>query len=217
MFLFQQNSSTTFTCQLQNNFAFFFCPTVIPCTAIFARVLWLIFHGHDACVFVIRSFHSQHTINHFRSEEQQEAASPLTPKCDPSPSISTATSEVVATGSAVEDMSVVSKEQIVPAKSFDEFVDARPIDEGLMASVYSFMKKATVVGAVYVVGYMGWSVAWLIGPVILSVIRDQWRRDSDRKRNDAKIIAQSDEKRVILARLNDLPSWVSVVNLLLFA
>lgn len=64
-------------------------------------------------------------------------------------------------------------------------------------------------GIVYLVGYMGWSVAWLIGPVILSVIRDQWRRQNDQRRNDAKTIAQADERRVILARLNDLPSWVS--------
>lgn len=105
-------------------------------------------------------------------------------------------------------MTVVSKE-VSPLKPQDEFVNAPPIDEGIIASVYGFVKKAAVVGCVYFVGYMGWSVAWLIGPVILSVIRDQWRKESDRKRNDAKIIAQSDEKRVILARLNDLPSWVS--------
>jgi len=108
---------------------------------------------------------------------------------------------------STDEMTVASKE-VVPAKPTDEFVDARPIDEGLIARVYSFVKKAAVVGTVYFVGYMGWSVAWLIGPVILSVIREQWRKESDQKRNDAKIIAQSDEKRVILAKLNDLPSWV---------
>lgn len=61
---------------------------------------------------------------------------------------------------------------------------------------------------------MGWSVAWLFGPVILSVIRDQWRRQSDQRRNDAKTIAQTDERKVILARLNDLPSWVRSYNFL---
>lgn len=72
--------------------------------------------------------------------------------------------------------------------------------------------KLIKLGIVYLVGYMGWSVAWLIGPVILSVIRDQWRRQSDLRRNDAKTIAQADERRVILARLNDLPSWVRINN-----
>lgn len=108
------------------------------------------------------------------------------------------------------EMTVASKE-LSPEKveGNEEFIDARPIDEGIISSVYSFAKKAAAVGVVYFVGYMGWSVAWLIGPVILSVIRDQWRKENDRKRNDAKIIATTDERRVILARLNDLPSWVS--------
>lgn len=106
-------------------------------------------------------------------------------------------------------MTVASKELTPLKASQTEFVDARPIDEGIISSIYSFVKKAAVVGCVYIVGYMGWSVAWLIGPVILSVVKDQWRKESDRKRNDAKVIAQTDEKRVILARLNDLPSWVS--------
>lgn len=96
-----------------------------------------------------------------------------------------------------------------------QFVDARPIDESIISTVYTFLKKAAVVGCVYFVGYMGWSVAWLIGPVMLSVIRDQWRKESDRKRNDAKVIAQTDEKRVVLARLNDLPSWVRSLKTLI--
>lgn len=29
--------------------------------------------------------------------------------------------------------------------------------------IYSFVKKVVMVGAVYFIGYMGWSVAWLIG------------------------------------------------------
>lgn len=63
-------------------------------------------------------------------------------------------------------------------------------------------------GAVYLVGYMQWSVAWLIGPVILSVMRDQWRKESEYRRNLAKTAATSSEKDIILARLDDLPAWV---------
>ncbi|KOB67290.1 putative ca2+-dependent phospholipid-binding protein synaptotagmin required for synaptic vesicle, partial [Operophtera brumata] len=55
----------------------------------------------------------------------------------------------------------------------------------------------SVVGAVYLVGYMQWSVAWLITPVILSVLRDQWRKESEYRRNLAKAAAQSSEKDVI--------------------
>lgn len=107
------------------------------------------------------------------------------------------------------EMTGASKELSPEKVSNATFVDARPIDEGIISSVYSFAKKAATVGIVYLVGYMGWSVAWLIGPVILSVIRDQWRKQNDQKRSDAKAIATTDERRVILARLNDLPSWVS--------
>lgn len=70
-------------------------------------------------------------------------------------------------------------------------------------------------GAVYLVGYMQWSVAWLIGPVILSVLRDQWRKENEYRRNLAKAAALSSEKDVVLARLDDLPSWVWFCSYLL--
>lgn len=137
----------------------------------------------------------------FRSEETQQTSRLLEQSDPPLAPFPTTTNT---------EMTVASKE-VSPEKAEgnEEFVNARPIDEGVISSMYSFAKKAATVGIVYFVGYMGWSVAWLIGPVILSVIRDQWKQQSDRKRNDAKFIATTDERRVILARLNDLPSWVS--------
>ncbi|CAF4918301.1 unnamed protein product [Pieris macdunnoughi] len=58
------------------------------------------------------------------------------------------------------------------------------------------MYAVSIVGAVYLVGYMQWSVAWLIGPVVLSVLRDQWRRENEYRRNLAKVVAVSSEKDV---------------------
>ncbi|XP_050353396.1 extended synaptotagmin-2-B isoform X2 [Nymphalis io] len=78
----------------------------------------------------------------------------------------------------------------------------------VLSVIYRFFKKVTIVGAVYLVGYMQWSVAWLIGPVVLSVMRDQWRKESEYRRNLAKTAALSSEKDVVLARLDDLPAWV---------
>ncbi|XP_045454847.1 extended synaptotagmin-2-A [Melitaea cinxia] len=78
----------------------------------------------------------------------------------------------------------------------------------VLAVIYRFFKKVAIVGAVYLVGYMQWSVAWLIGPVILSLMRDQWRRENEYRRNLAKTAAMSSEKDIVLARLDDLPSWV---------
>ncbi|XP_052737344.1 extended synaptotagmin-1 isoform X2 [Bicyclus anynana] len=85
---------------------------------------------------------------------------------------------------------------------------SREDDPGVLSVIYRFFKKVAIVGAVYLVGYMQWSVAWLIGPVILSVMRDQWRKESEYRRNLAKTAAMSSEKDIVLARLDDLPSWV---------
>lgn len=81
-------------------------------------------------------------------------------------------------------------------------------DDSFFSLIYTIVKKVTVVGAIYFVGYMGWSVAWLITPILLAVARDQWRQSSDLKRSIAKASAMSNEKDVILARIDDLPAWV---------
>lgn len=55
---------------------------------------------------------------------------------------------------------------------------------------------------------MHWSIAWFICPVILYTLRDQWREEKELKRTIAKATAMSNEKEVILARVDDLPAWV---------
>ncbi|EEB18657.1 conserved hypothetical protein [Pediculus humanus corporis] len=72
----------------------------------------------------------------------------------------------------------------------------------------SFAKKVGTVAIVYLLGYFQFSVAWLIGPVIFSVIRDEWKKEKELKRTIAKAAAMCNEKEVILARVDDLPSWV---------
>lgn len=82
-------------------------------------------------------------------------------------------------------------------------------DDSLFTLLYSIVKKVTVVGAIYLVGYMNWSVAWLITPVVLAVTRECWRKTSEMRREVAKASATANEKDVILARINDLPAWVN--------
>lgn len=84
--------------------------------------------------------------------------------------------------------------------------------DDISSLVYSFAKKVVTVGIIYFVGYMGWSVAWLITPVILSVAREQWRSKNETRRNVAKASALANDKEVILARLGDLPAWVSIAR-----
>ncbi|KAH8385931.1 hypothetical protein KR200_007167, partial [Drosophila serrata] len=81
-------------------------------------------------------------------------------------------------------------------------------DNSIFSIIYTVGKKVAIVGSIYLVGYMGWSVAWLIAPVILSVARDQLAKTSEKKRDIAKASALASEKDVILARIDELPAWV---------
>lgn len=82
-------------------------------------------------------------------------------------------------------------------------------NDGIFSLLYSIFKKVVIVGSVYFIGYMGWSFGWLVAPIIFAVTRDQWREKANRKRDIAKISALANEKDVILARIHDLPAWVS--------
>ncbi|XP_055923756.1 extended synaptotagmin-2 isoform X2 [Eupeodes corollae] len=85
---------------------------------------------------------------------------------------------------------------------------ANTAEEGIFSLIYSVAKKMAVVGVIYLVGYMGWSVAWLLAPVIYSGVRDQISKENQKKRNIAKSSAMASEKDVILARIDELPAWV---------
>lgn len=79
-------------------------------------------------------------------------------------------------------------------------------------SIFDILKNASkqiaTVGVIYLLGYFNISPAWLIGPLVLSVMRDQWKKEKELKRNVAKASALSNEKDVILARIDELPAWV---------
>ena len=63
---------------------------------------------------------------------------------------------------------------------------------------------------VYLLGYFDFSIAWMITPLLLSVMRDQWKKEKRNKLAAAREAALSNEQAMIEARLNveDLPSWV---------
>lgn len=112
--------------------------------------------------------------------------------------------ETGAANVAVDEMTGASKEQN-PEKV--ENAQLQSTGDNVGSLLYSFAKKVVTVGIIYFVGYMGWSVAWLITPVILSVAREQWRSKNETRRNVAKASAMASDKEVILARLGDLPAW----------
>lgn len=112
--------------------------------------------------------------------------------------------EVVDKSVDETDSKMSNSKELTPEKAEIE----SHTDGGILSIMYSAAKKVAVVGIVYFVGYMNWSVAWLICPLLLSVIRDQFRNKHDIRRQVAKASALANDKDVILARLNDLPAWV---------
>lgn len=109
-------------------------------------------------------------------------------------------------------MAAASKElpadDAAAAAAFKAAGDDNAAASSYSAILYTAAKRVAVVGVVYMVGYMNWSVAWLITPVIFSLMRDHWQKQARARRNIAIACALADEKDVILARITDLPSWV---------
>ncbi|KAK9512887.1 hypothetical protein O3M35_001202 [Rhynocoris fuscipes] len=92
----------------------------------------------------------------------------------------------------------------------DKKVISKQIGTGsnLLHLFYNFGKQVGKIAIVYLLGYFNISPAWLLGPVVLSVLREEWGKEKELKRNIAKAAALSNEKDVILARVDDLPAWV---------
>lgn len=74
--------------------------------------------------------------------------------------------------------------------------------------VYSLLKKFTVISAIYCAGYMNWSIAWLITPILLADTRTYLTDTNIVRRKIAKASANGKERDTILACIKDLPSWV---------
>ncbi|XP_043243201.1 extended synaptotagmin-2-like isoform X2 [Amphibalanus amphitrite] len=70
-----------------------------------------------------------------------------------------------------------------------------------------FLRRTAAILGIYAVGYLELSPAWLVGGIILSVMREKWSRQKKTKRELARAIALNSEQ-VTLAKLQDLPSWV---------
>ncbi|KAF6204014.1 hypothetical protein GE061_002353 [Apolygus lucorum] len=94
--------------------------------------------------------------------------------------------------------------------SSERQIVSRQIGTGssMLHLLYNFSKQAGKIAVVYLLGYFNISPAWLLAPVVLSVLREEWGKEKQLKRNIAKAAALSNEKEVILARVDDLPAWV---------
>lgn len=63
---------------------------------------------------------------------------------------------------------------------------------------------------VYLLGYFDFSIAWMITPLLLSVLRDQWKKEKRNRLTAAREAALTNEQTMIESRMRseDLPSWV---------
>ncbi|KAK7485817.1 hypothetical protein BaRGS_00022917, partial [Batillaria attramentaria] len=80
-------------------------------------------------------------------------------------------------------------------------------DALLLNAVTSYFKKAALVMAVWATGYFRFSPSWLL----LALVAYVWKERQNAAKKHTIAIAQElarDEKGVILARVEDLPSWV---------
>lgn len=145
------------------------------------------------------------------SAEEEESIVPLAeiPKMsDVTPTTSVTPTATAGAATGVSNGATATPNAATPTTT-TSVAKPRTSDEGSIFNVlYSVGKKVAIVGSIYLVGYMGWSVAWLIAPVILSVARDQMAKTSEKKRDVAKASALANEKDVILARIDELPAWV---------
>lgn len=81
-------------------------------------------------------------------------------------------------------------------------------DKNFRVFLLLIIKRAILINVIYFVGYMNWSVTWLITPMILIETRNFWGKSTAIKREITKASIKCKEKDVISTRVKDLPSWV---------
>ena len=61
---------------------------------------------------------------------------------------------------------------------------------------------------VYLLGYFDFSIAWMVTPLVLSVVRDLWKKEKRSRVAAAREVGLSNVQAMVEARLNteDLPS-----------
>jgi len=89
--------------------------------------------------------------------------------------------------------------------------EAEPsVGDNIVKVIQKVALKSVVWIAIYTLGYFDFSVAWLATPLLLSVMRSQWKRERDAKLSAARHAALTNEKVMIESRIRveDLPTWV---------
>ena len=107
------------------------------------------------------------------------------------------------------------EKDVIPASQMPQ-QKSTTVSKGLMGLVKIAAKHLPLVMGVYAMGYFNFSVAWLVGIVGITAATDQWRKERQVRMSTARASALYNDKEVIMARVSDLPSWVSANPLIAF-
>lgn len=80
-------------------------------------------------------------------------------------------------------------------------------DTMVLALVQQYFKLAGIVFVIWIVGYLGFSVSWLMLALIIYMWREKYAKIKEAQIEIAQH-ASRNEKSSVLARVEDLPSWV---------
>ncbi|KAL3269794.1 hypothetical protein HHI36_008853 [Cryptolaemus montrouzieri] len=78
----------------------------------------------------------------------------------------------------------------------------------LLSYFFSLLRKSSIVGCIYLLGYYHWSATLLIPPILCSFLIDTLMEHADDRRNIRKIITTKTDKELILSCYKELPPWV---------
>ena len=113
-----------------------------------------------------------------------------------------------------EAKAVSERKSPEPAAVQDKSIDAvqktqQSVSKGLFGIMKIAARHLPLVIGVYAMGYFNFSIAWIVGIVGISAATEQWRKERMTRMSIARASAMYEDKEVILAKVTDLPSWVS--------
>lgn len=79
----------------------------------------------------------------------------------------------------------------------------------LMSLLMKYFKTAGFLLSVWTLGYFRFSSSWILFALFFYIGNEEWRKGKDSKRAFARDAALGNEQRAILARVDELPAWVS--------
>ena len=83
----------------------------------------------------------------------------------------------------------------------------------LLPLLMKYFRFAGLLLLVWVVGYFGFSATWVMIGLFFFVANEEYRKRKEAKRAFAQDTQTTTEKTAILARVDELPSWVRLCTL----